>query len=337
MKPHSKTCIFCHTPFGENAHSRSREHVIPEFILGSLMIQNVCKMCNSRLGQEVDHLILKDGRVINAINKLHLPELENKILQSGETIGIDTLDGTEKQFQMKDGKPYLIPSNIGPEGIIVPDYKVGDVLKKRIERRKELNWSSGDVKEYIDKKVLPKHVEMEFGEELNFTEIGYTLRRGQVGNLVTFPKWTPGAANRLIAKIIYEIAHYLIPRDILMMCHKDLYSFCEIAMGRLTEQDWRIMLRPDDEPKSPDYYHLIQVLYYTSGYIAIDVDFFGCVNFRGTLRPAGKYSPPLQNGKILEGVGFGMSFIPEQAHKKRLAFRYADGTNKWEEHLIPDL
>ena len=47
-------CIICH----RDNQELSDEHVIPEAIGGCYHIYNVCKDCNSRLGDHVDKLFL---------------------------------------------------------------------------------------------------------------------------------------------------------------------------------------------------------------------------------------------------------------------------------------
>ena len=47
-------CIICH----QDNQELSDEHVIPEAIGGYYHIYNVCKDCNSKLGDHVDKLLL---------------------------------------------------------------------------------------------------------------------------------------------------------------------------------------------------------------------------------------------------------------------------------------
>lgn len=47
-------CIICH----QDNQELSDEHVIPEAIGGYYHIYNVCKDCNSKLGDHVDNLLL---------------------------------------------------------------------------------------------------------------------------------------------------------------------------------------------------------------------------------------------------------------------------------------
>ena len=53
-----KKCIICEKI--KNEEEFNKEHIIPEFIGGSLTINSVCKSCNSRLGKEIDSEILND-------------------------------------------------------------------------------------------------------------------------------------------------------------------------------------------------------------------------------------------------------------------------------------
>ena len=47
-----KKCIICKKIKEDGEFNK--EHIIPESIGGSLTIENVCKECNSKLGEEID-------------------------------------------------------------------------------------------------------------------------------------------------------------------------------------------------------------------------------------------------------------------------------------------
>lgn len=53
-----KKCIICKKIKEDGEFNK--EHIIPESIGGSLTIENVCKECNSKLGEEIDSKIVND-------------------------------------------------------------------------------------------------------------------------------------------------------------------------------------------------------------------------------------------------------------------------------------
>jgi len=59
-------CIFCNSD-----RSKSEEHIIPENIGGTVIIDNVCKYCNSKFGSEVDIKLIKNRHIYDAYHKLN--------------------------------------------------------------------------------------------------------------------------------------------------------------------------------------------------------------------------------------------------------------------------
>ena len=61
-----KECIIC-KKLKEDVEF-NKEHIIPESLGGSLTIDNVCKICNNKLGNEIDSKIINDilikGKII---------------------------------------------------------------------------------------------------------------------------------------------------------------------------------------------------------------------------------------------------------------------------------
>ena len=320
-------CTFCGKVLPRDEEKCSREHVIPEFIGGSLVIRDVCAQCNSHLGEHVDHLILEDPRIINAVNSLDLHELRQKIAERGRTVGKDTVSGAKVEGIVVSGHPKLCTHKIEPDVIIAPEEEAKAILIKQVERDERLNWSSEKVKAHVENHVWSEYLKLSFGEERNFPEIGRTLRRGRVGNFVTNPKWSPNAAHRLVAKIIFEICHYTLDWPLLQAVIEDLNWYGAFAYGEKQEEEGRIYQRIQDEIPSTAYHHLIQILFYDRS-IAVDVDFFQSVNFRGELHPKRKYTLTKYEGEEIEGIGIAMTFEPSKQHEKFIAFRQRN-TGRW--------
>ena len=327
------SCIFCGFNFQMDDGKRSREHIIPEFLAGSLVIRDVCVSCNSKLGAEVDHLVVQDSRIINAINSLDLPDLQARIREEGHSFGIDILDGRKIPAKFHNGKPKLTPRRIDTDGIECPEEEALAALHTIVNRDDRLDWSEEKRKDYVDSIAWPKYLATDAGESCNFPEIGRELRKRQVGEFVTNPKWSPGAAHRLVAKIIFEICHYALDWPLRQLVREDLNWYGAFAYGEKQEEEGRICYRIQDELPPTDYCHLIQILFYEP-FIAIDVDFFQSVNFRGCLFPRGQYSLPKHNGNEIEGIGIAMTFKP-RPREQFIAFRHK-GTGKWQEFQLSE-
>ena len=71
-----KKCIICEKI--KNEEEFNKEHIIPEFIGGSLTINSVCKSCNSRLGKEIDSEILNDCLIKCHVVKNKIRNKKNK-------------------------------------------------------------------------------------------------------------------------------------------------------------------------------------------------------------------------------------------------------------------
>ncbi len=153
-----KVCIFCGKALPEPSCRGDGEHIVPEFIYGSLKTKDVCIECNNFFGSNVDHLILKDARIIDAINRLNIVDLKNKILERSKSYTKDVEDGREISMKIKDGKPKMIPFkngnklSVGQEdtlptllNIIRKECKNNEEFeqsKKEIERNLQSFWKS---------------------------------------------------------------------------------------------------------------------------------------------------------------------------------------------------
>lgn len=335
MQPFFENCIFCHRRFSGEEVERSREHVVPDLLLGSVQIWDVCRECNSKLGKEVDHLLLRESRIINAIDKLNIRELKQKIVDAGETTGIDSIDGRELKAQYYQGTPKILPQRIDPDGIESSEDDALDILYKLVNRDERLLWSQEERKKYIDTVVWPENNEMAHGESRSYPLIGRRIVKRKIEKFVTTPKHENNVANRLAAKIVYEVCHYALDMKLLQLVERDLNAYGEYAYSGGSKNKALICLRDSEEHREPAFYHLIQILHYPH-FIAIDIDFFNSVNFRGVLFPQSGYDLPVVNGHEAEGIGIAMTFKPNLPRSKTLAIRRKD-SGKWIEYQMTDL
>lgn len=58
-------CIFC-----DNDRQKSREHIIPENVGGSVIIESVCKICNSTFGSEVDNKLIENRHIYDSYKEI---------------------------------------------------------------------------------------------------------------------------------------------------------------------------------------------------------------------------------------------------------------------------
>jgi hypothetical protein len=78
-------CIFCFRD--DSKISFSKEHLIPGSLGGELILHDsVCSECNSTLGADIDHEILKQADIIAAIERLGFPYSRARLLNQNYKI-----------------------------------------------------------------------------------------------------------------------------------------------------------------------------------------------------------------------------------------------------------
>ena len=134
-------CIICHRDEVE----LSDEHVIPDAIGGYYHIYNVCKNCNSNLGNCVDSYLLKHWLIIGARHNKRLAGKTNKI--PNPLIGDGHLeDGTKVRMEEdKSGKlaVRILPKSpeISPDGktfsitVDAKDEKLIESMKRKAMKK----------------------------------------------------------------------------------------------------------------------------------------------------------------------------------------------------------
>ena len=335
MQAFYPNCIFCGKELPPFDKRGKGEHVIPEFIYGSVKIKDVCQACNRKMGSEVDHLIIQDLRIINAIRKLGITELEDKIIEQGSTVGRDSIDGHEIKYNYKDKKFKMKPARIDPDGFELPESDAKSNWIKMAKRKRHPLFSEEEAIYYINNILWPAYEKLPSGGEIDAKPIGITVKKRQSTMEKTDFKSSKSAANRIVAKIIYELCWYVLElptRDCLL---DDINYFGKLAYGKADYEDSRIVFRPDREPLEPDFYHLIQ-FHFDRGHVLVDVDFFKSVNFRVMLRADKSFPLPMIEEKETEGFGIFMSFDPGKDKRKGCAFKFKE-ENKWAEYVIPGL
>lgn len=197
-----KTCIICKK--NKNDDEFNKEHVLPESIGGSLTIDNVCKSCNSKLGNEIDSKIINDFLIKGEIvgNKIRNKKNKEKVLfetlisNKNPQIKLNAKRRKNGKFEKWESNTSLKTSsdNKNMHSIYFDSNKdIGNVLKdiEKLFKHKYGKILSDEEKKDILYKINNEynHPEIEF----NFT------------STIDFKKLA-----REFIKIAYETAHYLL-------------------------------------------------------------------------------------------------------------------------------
>lgn len=136
----SRRCIFCgriERDF-DGKNSWSNEHIIPESLGNStLVIKNVCKQCNSRLGTYVDNYLVNHSLIMSYRQFLKLPSKKG-VIPNAFREGV-TEDGTKIRLS-RDFVPSVVPAATqeGSGKLKIVASSVGEaraIAKKKLERQ----------------------------------------------------------------------------------------------------------------------------------------------------------------------------------------------------------
>lgn len=198
MKANIK-CIFC-----LNERPGSEEHIFPDSIGGSLIINNVCKVCNEQIGRNVDshlvnHLLMqfarltkkikgKTGKIPNPLGKGFLKgendvELHYRFDEGGNP---NSLYVVPKQKELEDGKVLQFSLDISDQD------KLASIVNKTLKRR---GLEAMDLEE-IEKNIQHNLIEnpcMEMNKEIDISKY-----------------------RKALLKIVYEMAYYWIGEEYLL-------------------------------------------------------------------------------------------------------------------------
>lgn len=193
LKKKTGHCIICH----RDDFELSDEHVIPDSIGGYYHIYSVCKECNSKLGNNVDNLLLKHWLIQGARHLKHLPGKTGKI--PNPLIGDGMMEDGSKVRMEEDKSGVLIPHLIPSSPHIAEDGKSFTFCVDR-----------------TDEKLIPKTVQKmmkKMGKDSSSHEIKSERRVMQIENPLVTMKINLDLKNYKIGllKIAYEFAVDKIP------------------------------------------------------------------------------------------------------------------------------
>jgi hypothetical protein len=219
LPPSHHFCIWCGKLFNTD-EQRSREHIVPESLLGRLQSQDVCHTCNNQFGSTLDHLLLRNGDILQAAFEAGIHP--DRILRRYEGTSV-TDSGLAVRVGVRDGVSRPIGGLVGPELYAGVD----------MERPNEVEWRSfverlkakvRVTKPFISADVVEREVEMLAAQSrANPTARIYNeiIGEGLQGTFVS---------NKLEVKQLFD------PRDFLRGMAKSLYTLAKSVLPHRHER-----------------------------------------------------------------------------------------------------
>ena len=210
------TCLFC-----KNERGESDEHVFAApFGEVNFIVRFVCQACNSRLGQEVDHLADRDARLAHARHSAGLP------IRCQSIRGVDPVTDWHGQkvstvFDKRDLAAVVAPRRDGDEMIVGRDM-MGRVVKDmlRAEFRKAGEEISHDEANAFTSEVLKRFDGATTGEVVAVSHRGLTVHvprlEAQGDTVVAHRHDDPGAILRVSGKIAFEVVGHVMGTELLL-------------------------------------------------------------------------------------------------------------------------
>jgi hypothetical protein len=208
-------CIFCFR--SEPEVTFSREHLIPDCLGGRLILHEyVCAECNSELGAEFDHEILKNPNIITALEKLKVPHDRAQLINRNFRVR-GFAEGIEVKGRAT-GEGFEFPPQPLPNGSLVhPEAEYKEPLLKRTLRNQRLyvaGLTADQIREEF-RKLTEAYDQAKVGDKVEWPTLGVTLmKRSDALKIKLEPKGS-GDASHLVAKIAYEFGFIVGYRDFL--------------------------------------------------------------------------------------------------------------------------
>jgi hypothetical protein len=329
-------CIFCGKELTTQEIKGKGDHIVPEYMYGSICMKEVCKSCNNRLGSKADFDAIEEARIISAAFKLDLPEIQAKIRDRGSGKIVDAKDGSEGEVRFKGGRPRVVPRQATATMFVSDETNARAHLLNRLRKDRRHGLTDDELQQHVNEELWPKYEALAYGESVTLPRLGTTLRKLS-GKIHQNWKVTENAAMRLVAKIGYETAFLVFNRD----CRDALpvlAQLADIAMGNV-EVDRTVLAYPLSKyspvtppPHNPQYHHQI-VVNFTEFANFIDIYFFGIVGFRVILRGSSSvaYGSLIHSEGDIEMISYLMTFEPGEPRRKFLFVRRV-GAEDVEEH-----
>ena len=254
---------------------------------------------------------------------------------------VDESGESQAPVVFKNGKPRVVPQRVSDELFTCDERDAPTHLLNMLRKDQRHGLQDEEVKRIVESELNPEYQGLKPGESVAEPRLGVRMRKAP-GKIQQEWKVTEGAAERLVAKIGYEMALQILDRESLAATSA-IWDIAAVAIGdgRL---DKSVLMYPlnryspvNDPPHGPKYHHQIIVGAQDIGHF-IDIYFFGCVGFRLFLRgdSPGACGPlPHPDGEV-DIVSFLMTFAPKQARKKYVHLRRA-GSEKFERYDVTGL
>ncbi len=108
-------CILCYNDFEDS--KKTEEHIFPESIGGNICLWEMCKVCNSHLGKNVDAPMVNSFQIEAKRQLLKLPGKKGHIPNPLENGVLSTDQSQKVKYKFKDGSPESL--------YVVPNFKYG--------------------------------------------------------------------------------------------------------------------------------------------------------------------------------------------------------------------
>lgn len=202
-QPYFKYCVLCLNEISQDDFSR--EHIIPSSIGGQIFSDEIlCKKCNNDIGSAIDSKVFKHREIIELAEQFELIQDSSKYYGSAFNINIEA-EGHELRGYIKKGIVYPTPQKVTEDHFIVPDEITKDTLGKLVNRDKRYNHLSEKEKTQAINNLLQRYVETDSGSIIESKELGIHLKKGLMGDKVTFvSKETSDPLVPVFIKIFYE-------------------------------------------------------------------------------------------------------------------------------------
>jgi len=193
-------CVIC----TENKEKLTDEHVFPDAIGGTLVLTNVCKECNDRLGHSVDHHLVDNWLIQGERMSLKIRGKSGKLpnpLEKG--VLADNPNQQVRYYFDQEGNPQEV-------------YLVPNIEKKKVDDNNEILNISIDKK---DKDKLPEMINKRLRRlgkpELTYEQIEEEIVESVDPNprVKMHIKMDMLQYKRAILKIAYELAHYWLGQN----------------------------------------------------------------------------------------------------------------------------
>ena len=163
-------------------------------------MKDVCRDCNSALGQIADEPALEDKRIVDAVFSLDLPRLQAKIRDRGSGIFRDSIDAGELQVKYRNGEPRIVTAQL-EKSLLRTDLKdTRQHLINLLSKQPPPYLRNKDIRAIVDEEIMPKVNRLNSGESTAHPELGVEVTKGS-GAIQFTPRITDGAAHRLLIPV----------------------------------------------------------------------------------------------------------------------------------------